>query len=159
MELTDFDVRDAGIVAGWSRSADEADHWCSMRMHPFDPTIVRLWASETDTRAYFGREDGTPVAYGELWIDDDEAEVELGRLIVDPQARGNGHGVALVTGLIAAARHHHPTVTLRVRPDNKTAIGCYTSAGMQRADAADEAQWNDGQPHEYHWFLAPQLPG
>jgi hypothetical protein len=30
------------------------------------------------------REDGRPVAYGELWHDADEDEIGLARLIVDP---------------------------------------------------------------------------
>jgi predicted GNAT family N-acyltransferase len=41
--------------------------------------------------------DGRLVAYGELWTDDDAAETELARLIVDPGERGQGLGRHLAT--------------------------------------------------------------
>lgn len=43
------------------------------------------------------------VAYGELWVDDEEAGVELARLIVAPGERGQGLGRRLATMLAGLA--------------------------------------------------------
>ena len=37
-----------------------------------------------------------PVAYGEVWIDEKEQEVELARILVDPGFRRRGHGARLL---------------------------------------------------------------
>lgn len=53
---------------------------------------VTDWQRDADARARVLVEDGTVVGYGELWLDDEEDEVELARLIVAPDTRGKGVG-------------------------------------------------------------------
>lgn len=72
------------------------------------------------------------MADGELWVDDDEQEVELARLIVAPAHRGQGVGRRIVTGLVEHAHRIHPTAFLRVRPENEAARRCYAAAGFAR---------------------------
>ena len=96
-------------------------------------------------------------AYGELWVDDDEAEVELARLIVDPAERRQGLGQSLATGLAELARSRYPQVFLRVHPDNIAARRCYAAAGFEPVEPDQATAWNAGQPVDYVW-LSPATP-
>ena len=49
-------------------------------------------------QAYVGVADGSPVAYGERWVDDDEQEVELARA-----RRGAGRAARLSTADLSTA--------------------------------------------------------
>jgi ribosomal protein S18 acetylase RimI-like enzyme len=98
------------------------------------------------------------VAYGELWLDDEEGEVELARLLVSPERRGRGVGRALVRELVDRARNTHPElsdVILRVRPENAQAIRAYVAAGFVDVPADEQATWNAGQRFAYHWMVVP----
>ncbi|BAK34958.1 hypothetical protein MLP_19440 [Microlunatus phosphovorus NM-1] len=99
--------------------------------------------------------DGRLVGYGELWVDDGEAEVEVARLIVDPTMRGRGIGAYLARELARRAQSHYPDVYLRVRPDNAAARRCYANAGYRQVDTALQQQWNIGQPLDYAWYAYP----
>ena len=99
-----------------------------------------------------------PVAYGERWLDDEEGEVELARLLVAPDRRGQGIRRALTRQLACAARQHHPeldTVCLRVLPDNNAGHRAYEAAGFAFVDAETEAAWNQGQKTQYRWMVLP----
>ncbi|HEX2322065.1 MAG TPA: GNAT family N-acetyltransferase [Streptosporangiaceae bacterium] len=93
------------------------------------------------------------VAYGELWVDDGEAEVELARLIVDPGERGQGLGKYLATRLARLARFRRPRVLLRVHPGNTAALRCYAAAGFDPVGLDQAAAWNTGQPIDYVWLI------
>jgi [ribosomal protein S18]-alanine N-acetyltransferase len=146
---------DAGVVAGWSRSAEEARRWCSVAEHPFPPDRVSGWWGAADVRPWLlvTQPDPRPVGYGELWLDEEEDEVELARLIVDPTQRRRGLGRALVAQLVAAAGATGLSgCLLRVAPDNAAAIALYTATGFAEVDADRAAEWNQGQPAAYRWF-------
>ncbi|MER7459454.1 GNAT family N-acetyltransferase [Micromonospora sp. NPDC126480] len=153
MELTAFEAAHAPVVAGWAGSAEESRRWCSR--DDVTPDVVAGWAAAPDVIAYVAVEHGEPVAYGELWVDDDEAEVELARLIVAPAQRGRGFGRDLVTRLTAAGLAYHPAVFMRVHPDNVPALRCYAGAGFVPVPAEQAAQWNEGQPVAYVWLSHP----
>ena len=143
----------AGVVAGWSRSADEARRWCSAAEHPFPPERVRGWWAGNDVRPWVLVEgaEAEPVGYGELWLDDEE--VELARLIVDPARRRSGLGRALVAQLVAVASATGLAgCLLRVVPDNEPAIALYRAAGFAAVDPERAGEWNQGQPTDYLWF-------
>ena len=127
----------AAVVAGWSRSAEEARRWCSVAEHPFPPERVRGWWAGPDVRPWVLVEgpEAVPVGYGELWLDAEEDEVELARLIVDPARRRSGLGRALVTSLVAAAAATSLSgCLLRVVPDNAPAVALYRAAGFAAVD-------------------------
>ncbi len=148
--LIPFTVDRAALVAGWVRSADEADLWCSRPEHPFPADVVAGWSTQDDVAAYLLLDAGRPVAYGEVWSDDEEDEAELARLLVASGERGRGVGKALTRAL--AARAGFDDVFLRVRPDNAVALASYRGAGF--ADVAPELQdeWNAPQPRPYTWL-------
>ena len=148
--LTPFTADRAALVAGWSTSADEADMWCSRAEHPFPAEVVDGWAEQPDVAAYLLLVDGEPVAYGEVWSDDEEDEAELARLIVAPAARGRGVGRALTAALVANAGYEN--IFLRVRPDNSVALASYRGAGFEDVAPELQAEWNAPQPRPYAWL-------
>jgi ribosomal-protein-alanine N-acetyltransferase len=142
----------AETVAAWCTSPDEAGMWCGYRGGLVPAEKIIGWAAEDGVRQ-FGLDDGGQlVAYGELWLDDDEREVELARLIVDPTRRGRGLGRTLVAELATLARRHYPDVFMRVHPANAAALHCYAGAGFVRVPAELETQWNERQPVAYVWL-------
>ena len=149
-ELELFDRRSAPVIAGWSGTATESMLWCSLPEVTAD--VVESWSARADVEAFVLCAEGHAVAYGEIWIDVDEREVELAHLIVDPDRRGEGLGTQLVVELVDQARRHYPLIALRVHSNNETAIHCYARAGFVRASDADSSAWNAGQPVDYVWM-------
>lgn len=158
MDLRPFPPDLAATVASWATSPVEAAMWTGPSGDPLTAEVVRARGAQDDVRPHGLYDGDLLVAYGELWVDDEEEEVELARLVVDPARRHRGIGRVLVTALTVRARDHHPDVFLRVRPDNAAARRCYVAAGYLRVDAAREAEWNAAQPVPYVWFSAPD-PG
>jgi ribosomal protein S18 acetylase RimI-like enzyme len=150
--LRAFADDDANPVSTWATEPDEVAAWCGHTGGPVSADVVVGWSHKPDVRSWMLVADGSPVGYGEIWIDDDEKEVELAHIIVAPQARGRGYGQDLTRLLLAEARRIHPDVFLRVVPSNAAAIACYRRAGFNRLDAATEEQWNRGQPRPYIWM-------
>jgi [ribosomal protein S18]-alanine N-acetyltransferase len=146
---------DAAVVAGWSGSVEEARRWCSVAEHPFPAERVRGWWADPDVRPWLlvTEPGGRPVGYGELWLDADEGEVELARLIIDPAHRRSGLGRALVAALVATAADTGLSgCLLRVAPDNAPAIALYSATGFVEVEPERTAEWNQGQPAAYRWF-------
>jgi len=159
MLLQPFDPARAELVAGWAVGEEVVRAWCAVEGDRVPAEVVAGWSRADDVEAFLLTEDaGGPLAYGELWLDDEEGEVELARLLVDPQQRGRGVGNALTRALTARARDTHPelpAVILRVRPENQQAIRCYAGAGFVAVPADEQAVWNEGQRFAYHWMVLP----
>lgn len=159
MEFLPFDPAHVALVASWPRSAQEAEWWCGAGPFPVPGQTVADWQREADVQAHMVLADGVIAAYGELWTDDDEDEVELARIIVDPAARGNGLGRALVRGLLSEAeRAGYPGIFIRVHPANGIALRCYRGAGFQAVDPALARARNVGQPVTSDWLRHTSSP-
>lgn len=158
LRLEPFDPAAAGTVSGWATTVDEVMMWCSRSEAPVPPDVIAGWSHAVDVHAYGLLETGRLIGYGEVWVDDDEAEAELARLIVAPDRRGLGLGRRLVALLVEVAQATYPTVVLRVAPENAAAQRCYRGAGFVRASAEDEAEWNQGQPTDYVWMTWQKDP-
>jgi [ribosomal protein S18]-alanine N-acetyltransferase len=135
---------DVDLIAGW---------------HPMPSAEVLEWWQPEYVRPWLMVDAGIPVAYGELWVDDEEDEVELARLIVTPELRGRGLGKRLTRALMSkAADTGLATTMLRVVPDNTVAIGCYLACGLEPLGADEAAVWNEGQRREWYWMRLPEPP-
>lgn len=152
-------VHHAGTVASWSCSTQEAAAWVSQSEHPFPAAAVTAWWEEAGVDPWLLIDpDGSPVGYGELWDDEEEDEVELARLIVDPDRRHQGVGRRLVDELVARARSTgRGACFLRVVPDNVPALALYRSAGFREVDPAEANAWNSQQPIAYVWLQHPSF--
>ena len=164
LRLRPFPADSAGVVSGWAVTDEEVLMWCSLRSAPVPPAQINAWAREDWAEPFGLYRDGQLVAYGELWTDDGEAEIELGRLIVAPGERGQGLGRRLAAMLAGLARSRYPRVFLRVHPGNIAAQRCYAAAGFQPVDPGQAAAWNAGQPMEYIWLslaggVSDEAPG
>ena len=153
MYLLPFSRAHASLVASWPRSSDEVLLWCGGKEFPLPAETVLDWQLDDEVQSYLLIDDEVPVGYGELWLDAEENEVELARIILSPAARGRGLGQALTRDLLAAARRTgHADVFLRVHPDNATALRCYAAAGFVPVAAELAAEWNEPQPVDYVWL-------
>jgi ribosomal-protein-alanine N-acetyltransferase len=154
--LQEFDPADAALVAGWAVGDDVVRAWCAVEGDRVPADVVAGWSEADDVEAYLLSDGEAPLAYGELWVDDEEREVELARLLVAPEHRGRGVGRALTRALTERARETHPelpAVILRVRPENVPAIRCYRAAGFLDVPDEEQATWNRGQRFAYHWMV------
>ncbi|MER5620002.1 GNAT family N-acetyltransferase [Streptosporangium sp. NPDC002544] len=153
MDLQPFVTAYAATVACWPTSSREVAMWCGRQEFPLPAQVVADWQRGEDVRAHLLVEGRDPLGYGELWLDAEEDEVELARIIVAPSARGRGIGRELVRGLTALAwETGHANVFMRVHPDNDRALRCYRGAGYLPVDAHLAAEWNAAQPVDYTWL-------
>ena len=153
-DLRPFTPAHAALVARWPRSLDEVVKWCGEREFPLPVERVVEWQQDADVQAYLLiTDDDLPIGYGELWLDAEEGEVELARIIIAPAARGRGIGRMLVQGLLAeAAKTGWSEVFMRVHPNNEAALRCYRGAGFAPVAAELAEEWNIPQPFDYVWL-------
>lgn len=138
----------AALVARWSRSAQEDGYW-SATEHPLPASALTAWWGNEDVRACLLIDPtGAPVAYGELWCDEEESE--LARMVVDPARRGTGVGRHLLSALIALARTAGRTrYTIRIAPWGDETLSAYLIMSPDEIDDATEAWILDGPPDDH----------
>ncbi len=155
--LTPFAPEHSEAVVGWVGSLGELEAWASRSDFPPDPAVFDAWHADPDVHAFVLMENVEFVAYGEIWADAAADEAELARMIVSPAHRGRGVGRRFVRMLAAEAlRRGLAAVWLRVVPTNDAVIACYRRAGFRRAGAAEEQDFNRGQPRDYVWMTLTQ---
>jgi ribosomal protein S18 acetylase RimI-like enzyme len=154
VQLRRFAPPDAASIIAWPQSPAEAQWWAGAQAGwPLSIEALERWHADPDIHPYVLAGAATLLGYGELWIDAEEHEVELARLIVAPEQRGRGFGVALALALLrAAGRTNYPRAFLRVAPDNHVAVRCYRRAGFTPLSPAEQALFNQGQPIDYLWM-------
>lgn len=154
MRLTPFLPVHGDLVASWAPTANDLSHWAGLEQAPTEETFAR-WQEDPDTHAFLLIDDN-PLAYGELWVSEEDDEVEFARLLVSPAHRGRGVGRSLVRLLVEESRGFPvSTAWVRAVPENVAALRCYAAAGFTRASAAEEARFNALQPRRYQWLHLP----
>lgn len=141
-------------VAGWARTAQEVALLCGREVYPFPTELIGSWRKvDPAIESYLFFDGDQVIGYGEVWLDVEEDEVELARIIVDPALRGQGVGTELVRALLTPAlAAGHADVFLRVRPDNVAAIKTYLGVGFVDVSPQEMDEWNAGQPLAYRWM-------
>jgi [ribosomal protein S18]-alanine N-acetyltransferase len=159
VELRAFEDSYAPVVAGWASTAEEVGLLSGREAYPFPADLVGSWRKVADDiKSYLCFDGEMPVGYGELWLDDEEDEVELARIIVAPELRGKGIGTEFVRALLQPAlAAEYSAVFLRVRPDNERAIKTYLRVGFEPVDEKLAAEWNEPQPINYTWLQYPAV--
>lgn len=159
MELRPFDPRHARLVAGWATTSQEVALLSGRDEYPFPADLLTAWRKiQDDIRPYQYGDGDEPIGYAELWLDEEEDEVELARIILAPQVRGRGLGTAFVRDLLAPARSAgFADIFLRVRPDNVPALRTYRRVGFTVVPDAQAAEWNRDQPVAYTWMQYPKV--
>ncbi len=152
LELRPFLPDQAELVSSWAPTEREVWTWVSRRTVPVPPDAIRGWAAEEGSLTYLVHEGDEPVAFGQIWLDDDEEDAELARLLVAPDHRGRGVGRRMVAAMTEVARQHKAHVAMRVAPGNESALRAYAAAGFERVDPATEKEWNEGQPVDFVWL-------
>ena len=157
MDLRPFDPEYTELVAGWATTHQEVALLSGRDEYPFPAELLSTWRqADDDIRPYLYFDGEQPVGYAELWLDAEEDEVELARIILDPEVRGHGLGVALVRDLLGPARAAgFADIFLRVRPENVPALRTYHRAGFSLVPEAEAAEWNEDQPVAYTWMQYP----
>jgi ribosomal protein S18 acetylase RimI-like enzyme len=151
LELVPYGGAFAAAVVGWCAASPFSSEWVPAATEP--EAVLAGWLEDPDISGFLLLRSGTPVAYGELWLEPDDAEAELAHLVVDPTQRRQGLGRALAVALVERARAEGLTnIFLRVRPDNEVAIACYGTVGFVRCSPEEEAEFNALQPATYQWM-------
>ncbi|WP_239256234.1 GNAT family N-acetyltransferase [Listeria ilorinensis] len=105
---------------------------------------VASWLQTDDQFPYVLISGEKMIAYGEIWVDEEEGDLELAHLTVAKPARGQGYGETLLVHLLKEAeRWHYPVVYLRVLPANYPAIALYRKHGFTEISPFDST---------YNWF-------
>jgi ribosomal protein S18 acetylase RimI-like enzyme len=152
-----YDGSCATLVVDWCAASPFSSEW--VPAGAADPDAVLAgWLEDPDISGYLLHRSGTPVAYGELWVEPGDAEAELAHLVVDPARRRQGLGASLARSLVSRARADDLTnIFLRVHADNAVAIACYAGVGFVRCSPDEEAEYNAGQPAAYRWMRHVEL--
>jgi RimJ/RimL family protein N-acetyltransferase len=130
---------DVETIAGW---------------HPMRPEGVLEWWAADGVLPWVLEDNDAPIGYGELWLDTEEDEVELARLIVPAPLRGHGYGGTLTVALTSEANKTGLSTTmLRTTDDNVVAIACYAARGFVRLTPEEEETWNEGQRRNWVWMV------
>ena len=111
--LIPFSADHAAEIACWARSPIEATAWAGNdTSFPVGTEQFRLWHIDPDVHPLSARQDGKLVAYGEVWVDHAEHEIELARMIVHPAKRGSrigraagGRAIRNSNGTLHSTRH------------------------------------------------------
>ena len=129
---------DYAVIAAWIPDAASCLRWAGPRLvFPFTASELQARLVPVDGASYCLAEgEGAPLGFGQHWVVTPGA-VHLGRIIVAPEARGQGLGRVLCRQLIAKAVEltEAAGVTLRVCRDNQAARDLYLSLGFVPVEA------------------------
>lgn len=131
--LDDARQRDLDELMTWFQNAGQVASWGGPRFRfPFSRTSFRDDCHWPEMASFCLRDpDGSLCAFGQLY--DRNGRINLARLIVKPNRRGEGIGRRLVKMLmsVGAGLLQLSEFSLFVFRDNLPALGCYRSLGFE----------------------------
>jgi ribosomal protein S18 acetylase RimI-like enzyme len=138
--LTEASEEDIDQLMDWFPSADAINFWGGPAFRfPFTRETFHHDVRRSEMASYCLRDPaGQIVAFGQFY--DRVGRINLARLVVHPESRGQGAGKRLISGLMAAARplFNLPEFSLFVYDDNTPAFECYKSMGFVVTEYPDE---------------------
>ncbi|KGP71242.1 GNAT family N-acetyltransferase [Pontibacillus yanchengensis] len=130
MELRHASLKDESTIAEWLQK--EQDCLFTTGKKSYSTDMFKSWYEAHDQIGFIATNNNETLAYGEIWIDEEEQDLELAHLIVHPSQRDKGVGKELIGLLLEECRHSpYEWVYVRIEPDNSRAIQCYTGAGFK----------------------------
>lgn len=139
MRLRPYRKKDTECIRNWITDEESHMKWCAGRL-PFGFTAEQFWEKMEDEEAEWGDcaftasdDDGKPVGFFKLNINETENTGFMKYIIVDNRERGRGLGGQM---LALAARYASEIAGLKalsliVFDDNTAAVACYKKAGFQ----------------------------
>lgn len=130
---------DFAALTNWVPDLAACQRWAGPRL-PFPFTAAEVEDIPGVCSCVLADGTGPALGFAQYWVHTPGA-VHLGRVMIAPQARGQGWGKVLLQQLIrqALAATGASSVTLRVYRDNPSALKLYAGLGFQ----PEEAQSND----------------
>jgi ribosomal protein S18 acetylase RimI-like enzyme len=123
-------MKEESTISSWLR--DKKDCKFTTGKEVYSNEMYKEWTNATDQHGFFLIKDNEPLAYGEIWVDDDEGDLELAHLIVHPSHRGKGLGKELISQLLLKCKSYsYPEIFMRIVPENSRALRCYKAAGFK----------------------------
>jgi ribosomal protein S18 acetylase RimI-like enzyme len=136
MKLNDASESDIDRLMSWFPDKRSVDIWGGPNFrYSLTPTTFQEdthWR-EMDSCVLVGPS-GDMLAFGQMY--ERHGRINLARLVVAPDQRGQGLGIRLVTLLMDRGREAFPLeeFSLYVYRDNHAAKACYTSAGFEEQE-------------------------
>jgi ribosomal protein S18 acetylase RimI-like enzyme len=134
---------DYAVLPRWLPDRNAVLRWCG-RAIPVGVAMAELQSQldEPDTHQFLWADASALIGFGQFSITS-PGTAHLGRVLVDPDFRGHGHGRALCTALIEAARvrGNARAMTVEVMRDHIKARNLCSSFGFQEVRGAGDPPW------------------
>ncbi|MFD4871547.1 GNAT family N-acetyltransferase [Streptomyces sp. NPDC058412] len=149
MEVRAFTLADAAVIRPWISGPAELLMWAGPGFTwPLDEPQLAAYAVEPGRRTWTGvGPDGRLVGHASLRLGADGVAARLGRVLVAPDARGQGYGAALLTRVLtfAFAELGLERVELGVFAHNGSAVRLYERLGFRVGRVLPDVERVDGQ--------------
>ncbi len=132
-------VEESDIIRILPLFQNEADNYMATNKRIIEKADIFSWFKTPDQIPFVAYEEDIPTAYGEIWVDEEEGDLELAHLITSQEMRGQGYGRKLVEDLLEEAKTFpYDDIFIRVLPENTRAIKLYKSFGFEEIKPFDD---------------------
>ncbi|MGM0834696.1 MAG: GNAT family N-acetyltransferase [Bacillota bacterium] len=129
MNIRNVMFEDEHTIKGWLKNPQDCEYVTGIRDYSSD--MFYSWYESHDQFGYIFEGDSKNVAYGEIWVDEEEEDIELAHIIVDTSFRNKGIGKRFIQELLEKCKAYpYDWVYMRIEPRNAQAIKCYKGVGF-----------------------------
>ncbi len=143
LHLRPAQTHDYDVIASWIEDGRACARWAGPSLaFPFEPGSLAALLAKPDSHSLVLVDAAdTVLGFAQFWKRDAQ-RVHLGRIIIDPAARGSGYGAVLCGRLMqqALAATGLPVLSLRVYRDNPGALHLYQRLGFLPVEADSDAE-------------------
>ncbi|MFJ7965514.1 GNAT family N-acetyltransferase [Streptomyces sp. NPDC096324] len=171
VELRPFTLADAGVIVSWISGPAELVTWAGPGFTwPLNEPQLATYVTDLRRRSWMGvGAGGRLVGHASLRLDEGGETARLGRVLVAPDARGQGYGAALLTRVLTFgfAQLGLERVELGVFSHNSNAVRLYERLGFRLDQVLSDVEQLNGQSWsalqmslaKADWFLGPDRAG